>query len=71
MAGKVQTNGSLAPEQKRVIVIPAHDEIVARKLRVAAYADQRSSADDRSRPYAQTRLHLSGGDDGPAYQQRA
>ena len=34
---KKQTNGNLALEQQRVIVIPAHDEIVARKLRVAAY----------------------------------
>ena len=35
---KKQTNGNLALEQQRVIVIPAHDEFVARKLRVAAYA---------------------------------
>ncbi len=35
---KKQTNGNLALEQQRVIVIPAHDEIIARKLRVAAYA---------------------------------
>lgn len=34
---KKQTDGNLALEQQRVIVIPAHDEIVARKLRVAAY----------------------------------
>ncbi len=34
---KKQTSGNLALEQQRVIVIPAHDEIVARKLRVAAY----------------------------------
>lgn len=37
MAKKLQTSGNLALEQKsRVIVIPAQDEIIARKLRVAA-----------------------------------
>ena len=43
---KKQTNGNLALEQQRVIVIPAHDEIVARKLRVAAYARVSSSSED-------------------------
>ncbi len=28
---KKQTDGNLALEQQRVIVIPAHDEIIARK----------------------------------------
>ena len=42
---KKQTNGSLALEQPCVIVIPAHDEIVARKLRVAAYARFSSGKD--------------------------
>ena len=40
---KKQTDGNLALEQQRVIVIPAHDEIVAQKLRVAAYARVSSS----------------------------
>ena len=44
---KKQTNGNLALEQQRVIVIPAHDEIVARKLRVAAYARVSSSSEDQ------------------------
>ena len=50
MAGKAQTNGNLALEQ-RVIVIPAHDEIVARKLRVAAYARVSSSSEDQLNSY--------------------
>ena len=49
MATQAQTNGTLALEQKnRVIIIPAHDEIVARKLRVAAYARVSSSSEDQS-----------------------
>ena len=44
---KKQTNGNLALEQQRVIVIPAHDEIIARKLRVAAYARVSSSSEDQ------------------------
>ena len=44
---KKQTDGNLALEQQRVIVIPAHDEIVARKLRVAAYARVSSSSEDQ------------------------
>ena len=44
---KKQTNGNLALEQQRVIVIPAHDDIVARKLRVAAYARVSSSSEDQ------------------------
>ena len=48
---KKQTNGSLALEQQRVIVIPAHDEIVARKLRVAAYARVSSSSEDQLNSY--------------------
>ena len=50
MAKKAQTNGNLAMEQ-RVIVIPAHDEIVARKLRVAAYARVSSSSEDQLNSY--------------------
>ena len=48
---KKQTDGSLALEQQRVIVIPAHDEIVARKLRVAAYARVSSSSEDQLNSY--------------------
>ena len=48
---KKQTNGNLALEQQRVIVIPAHDEIVARKLRVAAYARVSSSSEDQLKSY--------------------
>ena len=48
---KKQTNGTLALEQQRVIVIPAHDEIVARKLRVAAYARVSSSSEDQLNSY--------------------
>ena len=48
---KKQTNGNLALEQQRVIVIPAHDEIVARKLRVAAYARVSSSSEDQLNSY--------------------
>ena len=48
---KKQTNGNLALEQQRVIVIPAHDEIVARKLRVAAYAHVSSSSEDQLNSY--------------------
>ena len=48
---KKQTSGSLALEQQRVIVIPAHDEIVARKLRVAAYARVSSSSEDQLNSY--------------------
>ena len=48
---KKQTNGNLALEQQRVIVIPAHDEIVARKLRVAAYARVGSSSEDQLSSY--------------------
>ena len=48
---KKQTNGSLALEQQRVIVIPAHDEFVARKLRVAAYARVSSSSEDQLNSY--------------------
>ena len=44
---KKQTDGNLALEQQRVIVIPAHDEFVARKLRVAAYARVSSSSEDQ------------------------
>ena len=44
---KKQTDGNLALEQQRVIVIPAHDEIVARKLRVAAYARVSSKSADQ------------------------
>ena len=50
MAKKAQTNGNLAMEQ-RVIVIPAHDEIVARKLRVAAYARVSSSSEYQLNSY--------------------
>ena len=46
-----QTDGNLALEQQRVIVIPAHDEIVARKLRVAAYARVSSSSEDQLNSY--------------------
>lgn len=48
---KKQTSGNLALEQQRVIVIPAHDEIVARKLRVAAYARVSSSSEDQLNSY--------------------
>ena len=48
---KKQTNGNLALEQPRVIVIPAHDEIVARKLRVAAYARVSSASEDQLNSY--------------------
>ena len=48
---KKQTNGNLALDQQRVIVIPAHDEIVARKLRVAAYARVSSSSEDQLNSY--------------------
>ena len=48
---KKQTDGNLALEQQRVIVIPAHDEIVARKLRVAAYARVSSSSEDQINSY--------------------
>ena len=48
---KKQTNGNLALEQRSVIVIPAHDEIVARKLRVAAYARVSSSSEDQLNSY--------------------
>ena len=48
---KEQTNGNLALGQQRVIVIPAHDEIVARKLRIAAYARVSSSSEDQLNSY--------------------
>ena len=48
---KKQTSGNLALEQQRVIVIPAHDEIIARKLRVAAYARVSSSSEDQLNSY--------------------
>ena len=48
---KKQTDGNLALEQQRVIVIPAHDELVARKLRVAAYARVSSSSEDQLNSY--------------------
>lgn len=48
---KKQTDGNLALEQQRVIVIPAHDEIVAQKLRVAAYARVSSSSEDQLNSY--------------------
>ena len=48
---KKQTDGNLALEQQRVIVIPAHDELVARKLRVAAYARVSSSSEDQLSSY--------------------
>ena len=48
---KKQTSGNLALEQQRVIVIPAHDEVVARKLRVAAYARVSSSSEDQLNSY--------------------
>ena len=48
---KKQTSGNLALEQQRVIVIPAHDEFVARKLRVAAYARVSSSSEDQLNSY--------------------
>ena len=48
---KKQTSGNLALEQQRVIVIPAHDEIAARKLRVAAYARVSSSSEDQLNSY--------------------
>ncbi len=47
---KKQSDGNLALEQ-RVIVIPAHDEIIARKLRVAAYARVSSSSEDQLNSY--------------------
>ena len=49
---KKQIDGNLALEQQRVIVIPAHDEIVAQKLRVAAYARVSSSSEDQLNSYA-------------------
>ena len=48
---KKQTDGNLALEQQRVIVIPAHDELVARKLRVAAYVRVSSSSEDQLNSY--------------------
>ena len=48
---KKQTSGNLALEQQHVIVIPAHDEIVACKLRVAAYARVSSSSEDQLNSY--------------------
>ena len=48
---KKQASGNLALEQQRVIVIPAHDELVARKLRVAAYARVSSSSEDQLNSY--------------------
>ena len=48
---KKQTDGNLALQQQRVIVIPAHDEFVARKLRVAAYARVSSSSEDQLNSY--------------------
>lgn len=52
MATQAQTNGTLALEQKnRVIIIPAQDEIVARKFRVAAYARVSSSSEDQLNSY--------------------
>ena len=52
MAKEIQTNGTLALEQKnRVIIIPAQDEITARKLRVAAYARVSSSSEDQLNSY--------------------
>lgn len=48
---KKQTSGNLALEQQRVIVIPAHDEIIARKLRVAAYARVSSASEDQLNSY--------------------
>ena len=52
MATQAQTNGTLALEQKnRVIIIPAQDEIIARKLRVAAYARVSSSSEDQLNSY--------------------
>lgn len=48
---KKQTDGNLALEQQRVIIIPAHDELVARKLRVAAYARVSSSSEDQLNSY--------------------
>ena len=49
---KKQTNGNLALEQQRVIVIPAHNEIAAGKLRVAAYARVSSSSEDQLNSYS-------------------
>ena len=52
MLTETQTNGALALEQKdRVIIIPAQDEITARKLRVAAYARVSSSSEDQLNSY--------------------
>ena len=52
MATQAQTNGTLALEQKnRVIIIPAQDEITARKLRVAAHARVSSSSEDQLNSY--------------------
>ena len=48
---KKQTDGNLALQQQRVIVIPAHDESAARKLRVAAYARVSSSSEDQLNSY--------------------
>ena len=49
---KKQTNGNLALEQQRFIVIPAHNEIASRKLRVAAYARVSSSSEDQLNSYS-------------------
>lgn len=59
MTKKVQAIGNLALEQQnRVIVIPAQDEIAARKLRVAAYARVSSSSADQLNSYrAQNRYY--------------
>lgn len=52
MKKEPQTNGNLALEQSsRVIIIPAQDEITARKLRVAAYARVSSNSDDQLNSY--------------------
>ena len=52
MATQAQTNGTLALEQKnRVIIIPAQDKIIARKLRVAAYSRVSSSSEDQLNSY--------------------
>ena len=58
MAGTA-INGNLALEQQnRVIVIPARDDVLARKLRVAAYARVSSSSEDQLNSYrAQTRYY--------------
>ena len=51
IARRIAVDGNLALEQQRVIVIPAHDEIIARKLRVAAYARVSSSSEDQLNSY--------------------